>query len=226
MPEYYTQDFNDLRLPGMPDPVEVDRCIPRFHTQERLVDDQIVLVEWVEIITPGDRLSRPVQKVTDAHRKRWPRQYAAFKAGVEPSDGGHGIGSWSEMGWQLQIDMRAMGFNTIEQLANAHDGQLAGVPNGSLWRKKAKDWLAKNVTVQQVQTKDSQIEALQKQVEQLMAMVKENARVLSKSEARDDRGGAEKGSGEHPPRRGPGRPRKAQGVGSVQPGATPDVAAE
>ena len=37
--------------------------------------------EFVRILIPGDRRSAPVEPVGDEHKKRWPREYEAFKAG-------------------------------------------------------------------------------------------------------------------------------------------------
>ncbi len=221
MPEYYTQDFNDLRLPGQPDPQEVDKCIPRFmftetvRKNEATGEELLDRIEMVEIITPGDRLSRPVQKVRDDHRKRWPRQYAAFRSGINPTVDGTPIATWNDAGWQIQTDLLACGFSTIEQLAGAHDGQIGALANGTLWRKKAQVWLAAN---RQSKAKDSELDALRKQVEALTALVKEKAHVLHQSKAGDAADGhkpAGRANAQRPAGRGPGRPRKAAAVASV-----------
>lgn len=226
MPEYYTQDFTDLRLPGQPDPVDVDKCIPRFFLQDSLRkndkgEEEIFKVEMVEIITPGDRLARPVQKVKDDHRKRWQRAYAAFRSGVEPSVQGTPIATWDEIGWQMQIDMRAAGFQTIEQLAGAHDGQMAEIPNGTLLRKKAQAYVERNKSIV---NKDGEIDALRKQLADLTALVKGTARVLPQS-AKGDAGNSVRKNSVDKTRRGPGRPRKADPVAEVSGDASASDAA-
>lgn len=192
---YYTQDFTDTRLPDSPNPVEVDKCIPRFFSEQGLRGDDLLQFEMVEIITPGDRLSRPIQKVTDFHRKRWPRQYAAFKAGLDAALDGTPIATWVQMGWQMQADFRAAGFQTLEQLAEAGDGQLDSLPNGMLWRKKAQLELAGKKTIS---AKDMEIAALKTAQDDLIKRLAalESKNVLPESKPSDGkaRPGRPKGS--------------------------------
>lgn len=197
-----------------------DKCIPRFFLKEKLGENGIVHDEMVEIITPGDRLSRPVQRVTDIHRKRWVRAYDAFKTGIEPSVAGTPIATWSELGWQMQNELRAMGFQTIEQLAEASDGQLSEMNNGTLWRKKAQVFVANKQSGVQ---KDTEIDALRKQIEALTALVKGNADVLPQSEKNHAGKDPAKSGGktsQHKTGRRPGRPRNPERVALV-PGDAP-----
>lgn len=180
-PTYYTQDFSDMRLPDDPNPKEVDKCIPRFHLIDGMKGDELIRVEMVEIITPGDRLSRPVQRVTEEHKARWPRQYAAFKSGIDLGINGTAIAMWGEISWQMQADLRAAGFQTVEDLAGAHDGQINNIPNGTIWRKKAQVFLANKRTVSD---KDKEIDELKARLAKLEA-----SHVLPAQGTSDDSGG-------------------------------------
>ncbi len=224
-PTYYTQDFTDMRLPDSANPQEVDKCIPRFFSDQTLKDGDLAQIEMVEIITPGDRLSRPIQKVTDTHRKRWPRQYAAFMAGIDAAVGGTPIATWTQMGWQMQADFRAAGFQTLEQLAEAHDGQLDSLPNGMLWRRKAQVELSGKKALS---GKDAEIAALKGVQDDLIKRLaaletKGGGDVLSQSEqGHGPRGsGRPKGSKNARKRSRPGRlPEVPGSVGGGEPPAT------
>lgn len=151
---------------------EKDACIPRFYLAEREAGDKIEMREMVEVITPGDRLSRPIFRVNDMHKRRWARQYAAFKSGIEPGVAGTPIASWTDIDWSLRDSLRAAGFQTIEQLSEAHDGQLESIQAGSLLRRKAKMFVDKNKTVA---AKDTQLDEMKKQIKELTDMIKANS---------------------------------------------------
>jgi hypothetical protein len=68
----------------------LDRTIPRFFVfAARDQDDDVLgreprqwLEERVELTFPGNLFHRPAFRVTDGHRKRWPKQYAAFRTSL------------------------------------------------------------------------------------------------------------------------------------------------
>ncbi len=219
MAEYYTQDFTDLRINGDGPKNEVDKCIPRFFSVETLRGEELVRIEQVEIITPGDRLSRPVQKVTDHHRQRWPRQYQAFRSGLDTGLSGTPIATWDVLSWQMQNDMRALGFQTVEQLAEAGDGQLDGVPNGMLWRKKAQIHIGRNNVIGD---KDKQIAELNERLAKLEAA--NVSRVLPESGA--DHAPAKRGRrpGSKNTRKAGDKRGRADVAGTVGTGRTSDAA--
>jgi len=83
----------------------VERSYPRFfieavedqlassHAGRRIFRDE----ERVEIIMPGNPYARPVQRVTDAHRRQWPKEYEAFKAGQELAPEGTPLEEWPRL---------------------------------------------------------------------------------------------------------------------------------
>lgn len=107
--------------------------VPRF-------DD----VEMVEILIPGDRLNSPVQLVTDVHRKRWPRQYAAFKAGQDGPTNGTPIEQLPGLTASQAEELRYFKVISIEQLAEMPEGLLmkARPMDGRALQDRAKRWVS------------------------------------------------------------------------------------
>lgn len=77
--------------------------------------------ERVTIMMPGNPHTRPVARVTNEHRERWPREYAAFKEGLEVSPEGTPIEEWAILGKSQVNEMKALGFKTVEHIANMDD---------------------------------------------------------------------------------------------------------
>lgn len=99
--------------------------------------------EMVRILVPGDRLTESVQIVGEQHRKRWPREYAAFKADEEAPLNGTPIAELPGLGRAQVEELRYGKVLTIEDLANLPDELLSKVApmNGKELRAKAVRWL-------------------------------------------------------------------------------------
>lgn len=118
---------------------------PIFHDEER-----------VELLMPGNNLTKPVMKVTDEHRDRWPEVYKKFKAGMEMAPDGTPIEEWPILGRAMIAELRALEIRTVEQVACLDDlaCQRIGM-GGTMLRLKAKAFLD-----------DSEHEALTQQLSQ------------------------------------------------------------
>lgn len=77
--------------------------------------------ERVEIIMPGNPHTRPVARVTDEHRQRWPREYEAFKAGLEVSPDGTPLEEWPILKRSQVMELKALGFKTVEHVRDMDD---------------------------------------------------------------------------------------------------------
>jgi hypothetical protein len=129
-----------------------DGAHPRFYMDTRqnlaksekegrpIFDD----IEMVEILIPGDRLNSPHQLVGEAHRKRWPRQYAGFRAGLEGHVDGTPIDQLPGITKGVIEELRHFHVLTIEQLAGMPDELLmkAQPMMGRSLREKAERWIA------------------------------------------------------------------------------------
>src|SRR5262245_11187088 len=116
-----------------------DRNYPRFFVES--VQDQLASVqagrpifrdeERVEIIMPGNPYTRPVQRVTDEHRERWAKEYAAFKAGQELAPEGTPLEEWPRLKRSQVFELKALGFQTVEQVAKMDDHAIQKVGMGA-----------------------------------------------------------------------------------------------
>lgn len=102
-------------------------------------------VEMVEVMIPGDRLNTPVFIVNDAHRKRWPRQYAAFKESRDAPLQGTPLDQIPGMTASRIKELAYFHVLTAEQLAGLPDDLLmkAAPMDGRTLRDKAARWLEK-----------------------------------------------------------------------------------
>jgi len=117
----------------------VERSYPRFFIEA--VQDQLATneagrpifrdEERVEIIMPGNPYTRPVQRVTDAHRQQWPKEYAAFKAGLELAPEGTPLEEWPRLKRGQVFELKALGFKTVEQVADMDDQAIQRLGMGA-----------------------------------------------------------------------------------------------
>ncbi|HLK26453.1 MAG TPA: hypothetical protein VKT30_17485 [Caulobacteraceae bacterium] len=127
----------DFRDPSGPKPP----AIPRFKTEavhlpfrskeagRPIYEDR----EFVEILIPGDRRSMAVEAVSDGHKARWPKEYAAFRAGQEPPLEGTPLADWpnSSLTRARVEELAYFNIRTVEHLAQVNDAQLANLGMGA-----------------------------------------------------------------------------------------------
>lgn len=77
--------------------------------------------ERVRYYFPGNPQNRPEFKVTQEHISKWPKEYAAFKAGHEMSTEGYPIEQWPVLKKTQVLELKYRGFHTIEQIAAMND---------------------------------------------------------------------------------------------------------
>lgn len=140
----YTRDWDEVTGAAKQ---SGEKCFPRFYiepVQDHYMSEKLGRPvfndrEFVEIIIAGDRTTKPVCVVTDEHRHRWPRHYAAFKAGQEPPVDGMPLEQWPAMSKSMVMELKASGFRTVEQIANLADD--APVRDAQGLKKRAQKWL-------------------------------------------------------------------------------------
>ena len=99
-----------------------DNLHPVFHQREiinkRLSDEdgrpRFDLVDYVAINIPGNKNSRPVQKVTENHKIRWPRQWEQYKKREEQIAEGTPINQWPYLNLAQVAEYKALGILTVE----------------------------------------------------------------------------------------------------------------
>jgi hypothetical protein len=136
----------------------------------RIYDD----VEFVRIDIPGESKLRPDRPVQDEDKARWPKQYAAFKAGQDQPIIGTPLENWPVLSPAQVETYRSTGrIRTVEDIAGLTDSgvELLG-PNGYKIREAAKAFVAprpsreKEMQAELDETK-RQLAAMQAQIAQL-----------------------------------------------------------
>lgn len=97
--------------------------------------------ERVELMTPGNSLNIPVHIVTDEHRQRWPKQYEAFRKGMDIAVDGMPLEQWPILRRSQVLELKAMNFTTVEQLADMNDHATQRMMGGMRLRTLAKAFL-------------------------------------------------------------------------------------
>jgi hypothetical protein len=128
---------------------------------------------YIRIQAPGDSLNIVERPMWEQDKARFPRQWLAFQAQEQQSVEGTPVQEWASIGASQAQELKAMGFHTVEQLANASDTQLQKIGMGGFGlRAKAQAWLASandGALVQQqaaeLERQKAEIEALKKQIE-------------------------------------------------------------
>lgn len=165
MPFFYTHQKYQPAVPGVrPEPMSVP-------------------VEMVEIRQVGEKDTVKLE-VTDVEKRRWPTQYAAFKAGREQAMSGTPIEHLYPVNPEIATELKRFNIHTIEGLAEAPDSSGSIVPFLTDRKRQASEWLAKNRKAGGFDELSQENAALKARLEALEALVGE--------------------------KRGPGRPKKVQ----------------
>lgn len=132
--------------------------------------------EYVEILIPGDRLSKPVFPVSDEHRKRWPQAYEAFRRGHDHVTHGTPLEQWPPLTSARVMELKSINILTVEDLAGLADRAIAQLgPDGRQLREKARAFLDAAAGGATVAAQAQEIAALREQVERLMTSMAQPA---------------------------------------------------
>lgn len=114
----------------------IDTVLNPFATQQagREVWEEI---EMVEMLMPGNMLTRPTSKVSDEHRNRWPEAYAAFKRGEEMSVEGRPLEEWPMLSRAQVKELKYLDFYTVEQVADMTELAIQRIGMGARQLKTA-----------------------------------------------------------------------------------------
>jgi hypothetical protein len=131
--------------------------------------------ERVEIIMAGNTHTRPVRRVSDEDRQRWPQEYEKFKQGIEMSVDGTPLEEWPRLRKAQVLELKSLGFLTVEQVRDMPDNVMQRIGMGGMaLRDLARAYLDdadRNAlvekTVAENARKDSELAALRAQVANL-----------------------------------------------------------
>jgi hypothetical protein len=170
----------------------------KFKTTYPLKNGEAVQVDWCEFTTPGcadfQRNEMTIKELssviplTDQNRanpaiamanERWKQikpSYEAWKADEDIPLDGTPLKAWAGVSPE-QIDaLKASGFRTVEDLANAGDASMARInlPNRNQYRDLAKSYLKSQDGVKaaaELEARDKQIAELQEQMAEMKKMM-------------------------------------------------------
>lgn len=85
-------------------------------------------VDYVKIFTPGSQLNIIDTPVRQEHKRRFAQQWAAYEQGKGSGiEMGTPLTQWPLLSSAQAQELRGVKFLTVEQIANASDGQLQGM---------------------------------------------------------------------------------------------------
>jgi hypothetical protein len=149
-------------------------------------------IEIVTIMNPGEK-EPVIVAADDFHRRRFPRQYEAFKKGIQDQQGGTPINLLFPASPSTVKQLQAFHIFTVQQLANITDSAKAQIPMGQSLVDRAKSYLTQAGAGQSFHA----MEAMQAQIDQLKSLLADTGAEVPETPAVTAA----------PPRRGPGRPK-------------------
>lgn len=132
-------------------------------------------VKMIRVLIPGDKNTISDRLAWEQDYQRFPKQYAAFKAGQEQTHAGTPLKHWSIIKESQRRELEAANIFTVDQLATAADGNIGRFMGGSQLKQAAKDFIeaAKGAAPltqmrAELETRDTEIAALKAQMGELM----------------------------------------------------------
>ena len=116
----------------------------KSNLEQRKVEVKLPKAPFMRIMVPGDKTSEFVCAVSEAQKRRFPREWMAWQIseGLIGGDGdipGWKLSEWDELNPDMVRELLYLRFQTVEQLAGASDTQIQGVGIGGVGlREKAR----------------------------------------------------------------------------------------
>ena len=137
--------------------------------------------DFIKILVPGDALTEIDTYVSDAHKTRFPIQWANYmnRQGSEESFSGTPITEWPQVSASQAEELKGIKFHTVESVAHCSDqqlqkiGMIAGMSPHN-FRERAKTFL--NLA--------SETADISKREEELAQLKEENAKIKAETEAK------------------------------------------
>ena len=137
--------------------------------------------DFIKILVPGDALTEIDTYVTEAHKSRFPIQWANYmnRQGSTESFSGTPITEWPQVSASQAEELKGIKFHTVESIAYASDqqlqkiGMIAGMSPHN-FRERAKKFL--NLAEESAQ--------ISKRDEELTQLREENAKIKAETDAK------------------------------------------
>jgi hypothetical protein len=145
-------------------------------------------VDFVRIQQPGERLNIVEREAQENDKRRWPQHWNAYAGGKDQVPSGTPLGLLFPRHPEIERNMQALGFMTVEQLANASASAIDAIGmNGQDYVNYAQNYLkgaAGGANFHQMQRENEEIrrknERLEKQVSEQAAQIAQiNSTILA-----------------------------------------------
>ena len=131
--------------------------------------------EYIVVVIPGDSKTTGEFPVDDIFRRRFPKQYAAFKEGRELAASGTPLEMWPQMTVGMVAELKAMNIRTVEELAALDDGRAQKIMGSHDLRRRAQVFIeaakgeaTNNKIVVELEKRDEEIAELKRQMAELL----------------------------------------------------------
>lgn len=98
-------------------------------------------VAFISIIYPGDKTKKTYRPATEQDKARFAAQWTFFEKGMGAEQQGTPITQWNYLSKSQALELKHMGFWTVELLANATDQTISSFMGGMGLREQAKAFL-------------------------------------------------------------------------------------
>lgn len=153
----------------------VDDAVEQPFETEKMGRAIFKSVAFISIIFPGDKTKKTYRPATDEDKKRFAQQWAFFEKGEKAIENGTPITQWNYLSKSQALELKHMGFWTVELLANASDTQVSSFMGGMSLRKQAQAFIASsagNSTLTSVIADNDRLKAENEVIKENMAAMK------------------------------------------------------
>lgn len=145
--------------------------------------------DFIRIQAVGDKSNIFEHEITEEEKRRFSRQYAAWKAGCEDPVSGIALKEWGILSRSQIEDLAYHGIKTVEQLAAVSDGNLKNIGAGAMsLRDKAKAYLEHVKGAGSIAKLQDQLDAANNEKEVLKRQMAEMVKRLDAIEAKKSKG--------------------------------------
>lgn len=134
--------------------------------------------EFVKIIVPGDKNNIVDRVARDNDKRRFPKQYQAFKNDEQEYISGTPLENWNYLSSAQVAELKHFGVRTVEQLANVNDSTGQNFSGFNKLKERANEYIeasASDAPLVQLQAeleeRDQKIEEQEQTIQSLIARI-------------------------------------------------------
>ena len=186
--EYNHNDFNAQQA-------EQDRALlVKFYTaplkneEKSLTEGRPIFddVDMIEIRVRGTKDNIVQRPVRPDDKQRFRDAWRTHQDGEKAVQSGTPLSQWPVMSTSQVEEMKYLGFVTVEQIAEANDGVVAGIPGLQTLKNKAKAFIEFSKGAAPLEKMQADLAARDNELETLRRQLAENQAALAKLTARID----------------------------------------